>query len=188
VHDHRRRSIRLKAYDYASPGVYFITICVQNRLCVFGDIVDASCKLSPAGSMIEAKWLALQERFASVSLGPYVIMPNHVHGLIQIVAPHPDNPPTDTRSSSIGSMIQWFKTGTTYDYISGVKNEGWSPFNKRLWQRNYWEHIIRNDREYERICEYIEANPSRWNEDSLHPRVEWLGNGRPMMRVPKGGM
>lgn len=167
--EHRRRSIRLKAYDYSSPGSYFITICVQDRSCVLGNVEDATCALTPAGTMVEAKWNAIPERFAMVELGPYVIMPNHLHGLIHINAPHPDDSSPDTPSLSIGSMIQWFKTGTTYDYIAGVNHQGWPPFNKRLWQRNYWEHIVRNEKEYVRITEYIEANPHLWNTDSLHP-------------------
>jgi REP element-mobilizing transposase RayT len=167
--EHRRRSIRLKGYDYSSPGLYFITICVQDRSCVFGEIEDAVCRLSPAGDVIERKWRSIGERFAMVEIGPYVVMPNHLHGLLHINAPHPDDSSTTTPSSTIGSMIQWFKTGTTYDYISGVKQQGWPPFNKRLWQRNYWEHIVRNEREHERIANYILANPSSWPEDSLHP-------------------
>jgi putative transposase len=114
-------------------------------------------------------------------------MPNHMHGLILINAPHPDGPPSGTPSLSIGSIIQWFKTGTTYDYIVGVKNQGWPPFNGRLWQRNYWEHIIRNDAEYERICDYIEVNPWKWNEDSLHPLTQWSGDGRPSARISPQG-
>ena len=167
--EHRRRSIRLKEYDYSSPGLYFITICVQDRSCVLGQIEDAVCRLSPAGDAVEAKWRSVPERFAMVEIGPYVVMPNHVHGLIHINAPHPDDPTPSVPSSSIGSMIQWFKTGTTYDYISGVKNRGWPRFNKRLWQRNYWEHIVRNEKEYQRITDYVESNPSLWREDSLNP-------------------
>lgn len=88
-----------------------------------------------------------------------------VNAAIIDVTAHPDDQPVGTSLSSIGSMIQWFKTGTTYDYISGVKHQGWHPFNKRLWQRNYWEHIVRNDREYERITAYIKANPSLWTQE-----------------------
>lgn len=187
MHDHRRRSIRLRDYDYASPGAYFITICVQDRSCVLGHIEDSMCRLSPAGKMVDAKWRAIAERFEMVESGPYLIMPNHMHGLILINAPRPDSPPSDAPSSSIGSMIQWFKTGTTYDYIAGVKNQGWPPFDGRLWQRNYWEHIVRNDAEYERICEYIEANPSKWNEDSLYPLTQWSGDGRPAARISPQG-
>jgi len=129
--------------------------------------------------MIEARWLAIAERFPMVEMGPYVIMPNHMHGLILINSLHPDDPPANTPTSSIGSMVQWFKTGTTYDYITGVRCQGWPPFNGRLWQRNYWEHVVRNETEYDRICEYIEANPSRWDEDKLHPKNPWTPGGRP---------
>jgi REP element-mobilizing transposase RayT len=187
MREYRRRSIRLKEYDYSQPGQYFITICVQHRSCLFGQIKEATCILSPAGEMVDAKWRAIAERFPMVELGPYVIMPNHIHGLIHIDAPDPDTPTSDMRSDSIGSIIQWFKTGTTYDYISGVKTEEWPTFDGRLWQRNYWEHVVRHERDYDRIADYIETNPSLWNEDTLHPDIPWTSDGRPMKALRSSG-
>jgi putative transposase len=180
MREHRRHSIRLKEYDYSQPGQYFITICVQHRSCLFGHVEEASCLLTPAGEMVDAKWRAIAERFPMVELGPHVVMPNHMHGLIHIDAPGSGTPVSDKQSKSIGSIIQWFKTGTTYDYISGVKTEGWPSFAGRLWQRNYWEHVVRHERDYDRIADYIEANPFLWNEDALHPDNHWTDDGRPM--------
>lgn len=187
MRERRRRSIRLKGYDYSQPGRYFITLCVQDRSCILGSIETEACSLTPAGLLVDAKWKAIAERFPAVELGPHVIMPNHMHGLIHITAPHPDDAPNDAPLSSIGSMMQWFKTGTTYDYIVGVKNHAWPPFNGRLWQRNYWEHIVRNEHEYVRIAEYIDANPSMWHRDSLHPQNPWTPEGRPLKTASPSG-
>ena len=183
--DHRRRSIRLKAYDYARPGAYFITICVQHRQCVFGKILDGKLRLSPAGVMVECKWLDIPGRFPASRLGPFVIMPNHLHGIILINASHPDEALPEPRSASVSSMIQWFKTGTTYDYIIGVKHRDWPPFDGKLWQRNYWEHIVRTEADYERISLYIEGNPSSWSDDRLRPsQPDWTQKGRPLEDRP----
>ena len=185
LYDRRRRSIRLKDYDYAQAGMYFVTICVQHRLCVLCEIRDGVRELSPAGLMVEQKWLDVPCRFPVTELGPFVIMPNHIHGVIMINAPHPDETPIEEKQVSLGSVIHWFKTGTTYDYITGVKHHGWPSFDQRLWQRNYWEHIVRNEKDFERIARYIEGNPASWNEDRMHPlQPEWPQKGRPVRNRP----
>jgi putative transposase len=184
-HVHHRRSIRLKGYDYAQAGLYFITICVQNRKCLFGKIAganprgcpdNANCNeliLNPAGKMIETEWLDLKIRFPHIELHEYVVMPNHFHAILEIVvtmdgvAPNDNDtqhgnindekeigqprgfaPPTN---KTIGDMMAAFKSKTTVEYIRGVKNLGWPPFDGKLWQRNYYEHIIRNEHSYQTI-------------------------------------
>ncbi len=115
--------------------------------------------------MIE-RWIEeLPHKFPSVAVGPTVVMPNHVHALFHIE----DNPSAST--VSLATVIQWLKTMTTNAYIRGVKECRWPPFDRRLWQRNYWEHIIRDEAEYVQIAEYILMNPLRWAMDSLHPFV-----------------
>ena len=99
-------------------------------------------------------------------------MPNHIHGIISIVGANPrgrpnnDNGQTHGSAPTLGIIVQWFKTLTTNYYIKGVKNNNWKPFSGKLWQRNYYEHIIRNDGELNKIREYIKNNPINWENDS----------------------
>jgi REP element-mobilizing transposase RayT len=97
-----------------------------------------------------------------------VVMPNHLHGIL-LVGAHPADLVGTTHRQSLGKYMQWFKSITTHDYIEGVKHDQWPPFDNRLWQRNYYEHVIRNDRDLERIRLYIGANPSRWDSDDENP-------------------
>jgi len=215
---HHRRSIRLKGYDYASPGAYFVTICTQGHVCLFGDVVDDGMVLNAAGRMVQAVWECIPERFPNVQSDAYAIMPNHFHAIIVLndiprspaprspcgddpcgcpdadLAPIPKpsrrgNPcgcpdagttpragtrpaptnPEAARRPTLGDVVGVFKSITTHEYIMGVRERGWSPFDGRLWQRNYWEHIIRNDTSYRRIYDYTEHNPALWEEDQLHP-------------------
>ena len=222
---HHRKSIRLKGYDYRQAGLYFITICVQNRECLLGTIRRGEPTCSPnttsppnttpqpemilndAGKMVQKWYYELENKFADIRCHEMIIMPNHFHCIIENVGhtvgadlrvcPNtkinvcPDNGQSNnngqTRRSAfmgehkgsplhfmgehIGSplhrVVQWFKTMTTNEYIRGVKTLGWKPFDGKLWQRNYWEHIIRNENEYNRIAEYIINNPQKWDDDKL---------------------
>ena len=131
-----RRSIRLKGYDYAQPGVYFVTICVQHRECLFGTIVDGEMRLNDAGQMVESWWNRLPGKFPTIETDEFVVMPNHVHGIIAIVEPGGvvANPCVRPRSgqthgsATFGKTVQWFKTMTTNAYIRGVKQDGWELF------------------------------------------------------------
>ncbi|GBD25830.1 hypothetical protein HRbin30_01155 [bacterium HR30] len=220
---HHRRSIRLKDYDYSQPGAYFITIVTQDRVCLFGDVVDTEMRLNDAGRMVQKWWGELNHKFPNVQTDEYVVMPNHFHGIVLImsnpvgavgadprvcpdnsgahmgttgahavgadpcVCPDPDDPMRahmGTRGAHAGAggahmgahigaplpgIVRWFKTMTTNEYIRGVKQSGWPPFNGRLWQRNYYEHIIRNDESLNRIRQYIADNPRRWAFDRENP-------------------
>ena len=186
---HHRRSIRLKDYDYSKEGLYFITICSQNRVNRFGKVSDlnAAMILNEAGQMIDSEWLALVNRFPNVRLHEHVVMPNHFHGIIEIIiAPlaetsrisenlvlveersirEREETQAETKKT-IGDIIGAFKSITTAKYILGVKTLNWRPFNKKLWQRDYYEHIIRNEGELDRIANYILNNPAKWKEDKL---------------------
>ena len=159
LNKHHRRSIRLRNYDYATPGAYFITICTKDRLCLFGDITKERMILNDAGNSIKKWYLKLTEKF-NVNLDTYVIMPNHLHGII-FQGEHMGSP--------LHQVVQWFKTMTTNDYIKSIKASDCCPFTGKLWHRNYWEHIIRNDDELNRIRNYIITNPVNWALDRDNP-------------------
>ena len=292
---HHRRSIRLKGYDYSQAGAYFITICTQDRACLFGKVVNGEMRLNDAGRMVLAEWNMLPERFPHVVLDAFVVMPNHVHGIVVItnpatddtattaptivgtglvpvpnagtmgavpnagamgaapnagtmgaapnagtmgaapnagtmgaapnagtmgavpnagtmgaapndgmmgavpddgativgtglvpvpddgattrvaptaativgtdLVPVPDDGATTRVAPTVGDIVGAFKSRVTVEYIRGVKTSGWPPFRGRLWQRNYYEHIIRNERALNAIRQYIIENPRRWQMD-----------------------
>lgn len=178
---HHRRSIRLKGYDYAQAGLYFITICTQNRACLFGNITNGEMILNDAGMMIETEWMNLKKRFTNIELHEYVTMPNHFHAILEIVGAtlvvaqndvvtqNEDRATTRVipTGKTIGDIMDAFKSITTVEYIRDVKTMGLQPFNGKLWQRNYWEHIIRNENDYHRIAAYIINNPQNWDNDKL---------------------
>ena len=169
---HHRRSIRLPGYDYSKPGSYFVTLCVQERECLFGEVVAGEMILNPSGEEIEKWWRELPGKFPLVDLDEHITMPNHFHGIVVIVDPQtqPYHSPRrrlswQADSSPFGEIMQWFKTMTTNAYIRGVKECGWPRFYGRLWQRNYYEHLIRTGRALHNIRNYIRANPAMWAFD-----------------------
>jgi putative transposase len=170
-----RRSIRLKWYDYASPGAYFVTLCTQGHRCLFGEVVDGLVDLNDAGWMVERWWNELPRKFSSIQIDTFVVMPNHFHGIIVIVGGNVQDrhgAHTQVRPYErvgLGRVVQWFKTMTTNAYMHGVHEFGWPRFQKRLWQRNYFEHVARNEDDLLAIREYVVNNPARWLEDPDHP-------------------
>lgn len=179
-HKHHRRSIRLKDYDYSTAGCYFVTICVQGGQCLLGDIVDGEMILTEYGRIAQESWLWLAERHNYISLDEHVIMPNHMHGIVVYLDDDDDtglgasrSAPTHTQTDiastiaarkPLGRLIGAFKTIFT-KRINELRGTERTPF----WQRNYWEHIIRNERALVAIREYIVYNPVRWEVDKLHP-------------------
>jgi putative transposase len=170
---HHRRSIRLKDYDYSQEGAYYVTIDVQNRECLFGEIVNHEMILNEAGKMIEEQWNALPERFPNIELDLHQVMPNHFHGIVLIVgASLVDDHlvvPQEKRPI-LGDIVGAFKSITTNEYIKGVDNSNWPRFYKRLWQRNYYEHVIRDEADLNRIRDYIQSNPTNWDENEGNPK------------------
>ena len=162
---HHRRSIRLRGYDYALPGAYFVTICAQGRACLFGEVVGGEMRLSQAGLMIWGVWEGLAGHYPGVALDAFVVMPNHVHGIIVLAAEGAEV----VAAMSLSDVVQRFKSFTTARYLQGVVEQGWLPFLGRLWQRNYYEHIIRTETAYQKIRDYIINNPATWADDQLHP-------------------
>ena len=177
---HRRKNIRLEGYDYSRPGAYFVTVCTHNRQCLFGNITDGKMVLNEAGKMI-LKWTnELENKFPDIKCDNFICMPNHVHFIIinvgadlRVCPKHNTVTSVSSKGEHTGSplprIVQWFKTMTTNNYIKHVKNNLYPPFQKQLWQRNYYEHIIRNDHELNRIREYILFNPEQWDMDRENP-------------------
>jgi REP element-mobilizing transposase RayT len=186
---HHRRSIRLKGYDYSQAGAYFITICTQDRACLLGDVVDGEMQENEFGEIVRAEWFASADIRQEIRLNPdeFVVMPNHIHGIVWIIAPHRrgdrpvapgtgnqptmgdrpimgDRPVAPTNCSrSVGSLIAGFKSAATKK-INRLRGTPGAP----LWQRNYYEHIIRNDKSLCRIRQYITNNPLRWDLDRMN--------------------
>ena len=176
-----RKSNRLQHYDYSQAGYYCVTICTQNRQCLFGEIVEAHMILNEAGKSIVRWWNETKNKFPTIELDEFVVMPNHFHGIIAIVEADlrvcPDSTGQDTtmtkQGEHIGSplqkIIRWFKTMTTNDYIHGVKSGICPPFEKRLWQRSFYDHVIRDEQSLNDVREYSQNNPLDWEFDENNP-------------------
>jgi len=189
---HRRRSLRLKGYDYAVASGYFVTICTQDRACLFGDVVAGAMCLNEAGEMVAALWDGIAARFSGVEIDQFVVMPNHLHGILVLpgagvitrVATGATTRVAPTDPAIVGAplvgaplaparlsdVVGAFKSLATVGYISGVKAKGWPEFRGRLWQRNYYEHVIRNETALDRIRRYVDDNPAHWEFDDENPR------------------
>jgi len=151
---HGRRSIRLRGYDYRTAGFYFVTICTWNRECIFGDVVDGVVRLSDAGRIAEASWLTLAMH-DGVECDEFVVMPNHLHGILALSG--------DTLA--LGELVRAFKARTTHA-IAGPHKTG----SIRVWQRKFYERIIRDDAELTDTRQYIKINPLVWSTDPENPQ------------------
>ncbi|WP_028298709.1 transposase [Olivibacter sitiensis] len=180
---HHRRSIRLKGYDYAQTGAYFITLCCQKRAHLFGEIVNGKMILNEYGLIAHDEWENTLEIRPNISLGAFVIMPNHVHGIL-IINDSGEPPSTTPKeenkfkspSKTIGAIIRGYK-GATTKRIKRLISTGESPISSGapkidlstpIWQRNYYEHIIRNEKAFYNISNYIINNPAKWAEDKFY--------------------
>ena len=171
---HHRRSIRLKGYDYSQPGAYFVTICAYQRQCVFGDVVDGQMVLNQYGMVVADEWQKSSAIRREIKLDAWVIMPNHFHGIVIINnnpvgangrSPLPNNRHPQMKPKSLSSLMAGFKSITTKK-INILRDTPETP----LWQRNYYEHIIRNEEAMNKIRQYIINNPLSWENDQLHPQ------------------
>ena len=187
---HYRRLIRLPEYDYSQPGAYYVTIVAWHRECLFGEVVEGEMRLNRAGEIVQWEWLELSKRFQFIELGAFVVMPNHFHAILifrenvgatrqgltnassgKVSLPHVTSEGSDgsplprgPKPASLGAIMAQFKSRVT----------------KRLWkiptlnrtpirQRNYYEHVIRNEKDLQNKTDYIEANPMLWDEDDENP-------------------
>ena len=214
----QRRAMRLRGYDYSQPGAYFVSICAQHRKCLFGTIIDGQMRLNEIGEIVVECWSRIPQHFPSVELGEYVIMPNHIHGIIALNivgarsprpigeeqsisptvgarsprpigeeqsisptvgarSPRPigeeqsisptvgaRSPRPSDNSPSLGKIVAYFKYQSTKHI-----NQHHNMPGTRIWQRNYYDHVIRDDTDLQRIRRYIQDNPMKWALDQLHP-------------------
>jgi putative transposase len=179
---HHRRSIRLKGYDYSQAGLYFITLCCQDWACLFGEIENGQLKLNDGGKIANDCWMKIPNHFPKAELHEHIVMPNHIHGIIELKSEPvgPENfPPHITitnngigandysrprsPSKTIGFIVRGFKIGVTK----------WMRQNMvvyDIWQRNYYEHIMRNEQSYHRISDYIINNPAKWADNKFYTK------------------
>lgn len=158
------RRMRLKGHDYTEPGYYFLTINEARNVCRFGHVMNARFAPYPPGEMIREEWIALADRFLDVTWDAFCIMPNHFHAIVGIGI----DDPRGVARRSIPSIVQAFKSRTTVCYGKGVRDAGWNPYAGKLWHTGFHDHIVRTERELDRIRDYIENNPAKWNEDRFY--------------------
>ncbi|MDJ1179806.1 transposase [Roseofilum sp. BLCC_M91] len=199
----RRKLMRLQGYDYTRSGAYFVTICVKDRVCLFGEIIDGQMHLNPYGEIVQAVWDGLADHYDHLGLDVFVIMPNHIHAIIVLhddvgaglivgagfkpapttdpdVKPAPTGTPTEqptktkraSKRHGLPEIVRAFKTFSARRINELRQNPG-----VPVWQRNYYEHIIRNEESLESIRRYIVENPMRWSEDRENPNNPIVGAG-----------
>jgi putative transposase len=194
---HHRRSIRYRGYNYTSAGAYFVTVCVEDRACAFGEVVGCEARLTDVGYVVAVTWETLPERFPTIDIDSFVVVPNHVHGIVfvgaRFIAPiapsseghldsHPaavvrttidrvalqkgamNRAPTNPANPALGEIVRTFKAVST----RLIRTSCDPSF---AWQRNYYERIVRNDPELDRIRAYIANNPTNWHEDDENPDI-----------------
>ncbi len=198
---HHRRSIRLKEYDYSQAGAYFVTIVTQQREFLFGEIVNKEMELNPNGEIVQKWWGEISNHFANVETGAFVVMPNHIHGIIFILERRGTVPVPDEKKSlnipeqihktttqgfnkslkqggetsggetpplqmpTLGQIVAYFKYQSAKE-MNALGNTGTVT---KFWQRNYYEHVIRDEEDLQNKTDYIEANPILWDEDDENP-------------------
>ncbi len=165
----KRRSLRLKDYDYAQAGAYFVTIATRDRACLFGVIVDGQMCLNAAGREAEQCWLQIPQHFPNAALDEFIVMPNHVHGILVLSRGTACRAPTIERfgqpvSGSLPTVVRSFKSAVT-QRLNALRG---TP-NASVWQRNYYEHVIRDEASLQGIREYIANNPLQWALDRENP-------------------
>ena len=188
-----RRSVRLRGYDYSQPGAYFVTLCTQRMDCLFGTIVGGQMRVSPAGAIVQECWLEIPRHFDHAVLDEFVVMPNHLHGILVfspgahhgVPLPAPLHGVPGFRGTrggvprqeafarpaagSLASVLRLIKQSVTRRVAVGLDVGARLGVPLPIWQRNYYEHIIRNQDELDKIREYIRTNPLRWACDRYHP-------------------
>ncbi|MCB9455210.1 MAG: hypothetical protein H6671_04395 [Anaerolineaceae bacterium] len=167
----QRKSPRLQGYDYAQAGAYFVTICTHERAHLFGEVIDGVMILSRAGEIAEERWLALPNHHEGIELDVFVVMPNHVHGIIVLTGIVGTGPALSGHHAAdnagvvptLGTVIGSYKSGVTRRIREMQKQP-----DLRVWQARYHDHIIRNETDLNRIREYTINNPARWQQDIFY--------------------
>ncbi|MBI3591049.1 MAG: transposase [Candidatus Melainabacteria bacterium] len=163
---YRIKSTRLPNWNYSSDGFYFITICTKNRKCFFGNIINGQIELSEIGKIVQKYWQEIPQHFENVSLDEFVIMPNHLHGIVVIencrmpIRSRDGVTPSLQQRPTLGQIIGYFKYQTT-KIINQIRNMSYVP----IWQPRFYDHIIRDEKSLNSIRNYIKNNPIKWNLD-----------------------
>ena len=184
-HDRRNNSLRLPDYDYSQSGGYYVTVCTHQKARLFGDVVDGVVQLSDVGKIVEDVWLGLPDHYYHLRLGDYVVMPNHIHAIMILIddeialtpvgadlssAPTNPNHTNDSgedrqprKRHTISEIMRAFKSYSTLDVKRHLDLD-----NIKLWQRGFYDHIIRNVDDHRRIQQYIHDNPLKWESDDYY--------------------
>ncbi|HIK16259.1 MAG TPA: transposase [Leptolyngbyaceae cyanobacterium M33_DOE_097] len=190
-----RRSLRLQGYDYAATGLYFITLCTYQQQCLFGEIVDGEVRLSDDGQVVSDEWMRSRNIRQEIDFDAWIIMPNHLHGIVIIQPSNLSIELSDRTTNNVGAngrsplqetnqdrIIPPMKPRSLSSFVAGFKSATTKRINLRrnapgtpVWQRNYYEHIIRDEGTLQAIRQYILNNPLAWWQDELHPdgRSQW---------------
>lgn len=165
----KRKPLRLQEYDYSQNGLYFVTVCTHNRENLLADVIKVGADLcvrpNQAGLMVEHALHSINNIFPSVSLDYYCIMPNHIHF---ILFAHNERLSGGHAGPPLQDILRWLKTQTTNEYIKMVKNGILKPFDKHIWHRSYFDHVIRNENDLYETRKYIEHNPKKWILDKYY--------------------
>jgi putative transposase len=168
---HRRRDLRLPGFDYSTPGAYFVTVCTAGRRCVLGEVKDDAVAASEVGKAVALSWQEIRSHYAGVETDVFVVMPNHMHGILWLtgepaVEAGSARPDVADRASppTLGRILGFFKYHST-----ARANELRGTPGAPLWQRSYFDHVIRTEVSLQRIREYIHGNPLRWELDRENP-------------------
>ena len=158
-----RKRTRLSEYDYSSPGMYFITICTHNRKCLFGKIKNQQMHLNEMGKIVDKEILKIEPRYQNIRIDKYVIMPNHIHMIIVILASEGINP-IPTIKYDVSNVIGKFKAGVSRIVGSAFMHSS----KKSIWQSSFHDHIIRGEKDYLKIWNYIDTNIEKWESDCFY--------------------
>jgi len=180
--DKQRKPLRLLEYDYSVPGAYFVTLCTQNRACLYGEVADETMALNASGKIVDTVWHSLPTHYPNIILDAFVVMPNHVHGILFLHPPTIMNEgvinhaPTQGQDNvgaqfiapnnnvALGPIVRGFKARSTF-----LINRLLQRHNVKTWQPGYYDHIIRDDTDLARIRTYIHNNPTQWAWDTENP-------------------
>ena len=189
----QRRSLRLRDYNYSESGAYFVTICTQDRMALFGEVVNGEMCLNDAGRMVQDAWQNLPGRFPGWDIDTWVVMPDHFHGILirddtlhrktpftrRGGSPCPPGSSGSQAPNMLSDIMQRFKSYTTHQYGRAVAEKGWPTYPQRLWQRSYYEHVIRNEQDLTDIRDYIVNNPISRNRKNRTGTIRTPTRGVP---------
>ena len=181
----RRKSLRLRQFDYTQAGAYFVTVCTRNRRCLFGNVVGGEMELNDFGRTADITWAAIPRHFSHAETPVWVVMPNHVHGIVVLTRPPRATPapsathqqPTGTARGSLATIVGSYKSA-----VSKQINRLRHGTGASVWQRSYFEHVIRDESSFATIWQYIADNPARWPDDPENPANTRATHASPLPR------